>query len=345
MLMKRYLLLLLFGASLGTCPPILAQTDGILGTTGWSSVYSDQVRGGVTNAPKPMTREEKGYYNAGWYDDATKSGPIVSFAYNIEDTVRLIPSSDGTSSLVYTFQTPGAYVFTNSFVGTMENTNGNGVAVRVEYVKEGVPQTLQPWTVLRAPESLYFSCTLTNVKAGDQIWLEVSSEGPNDDDWVILKPAIVPPEGNPLSPRTAKASATVVNGFVVAITVDDPGFGYTNPPPKVVVIGVGKNAEAHAVVENGMVTSIALDNAGIGYAEGAKVRIEAPPQLPTLKMYVKTVVVEMSVQMGKKYRILSTSDFIIWSPVTEVFTAEDNTLTRDFEVGSGSMYFRIVEVP
>jgi hypothetical protein len=53
--------------------------------------------------------------------------------------------------------------------------------------------------------------------------------------------------------RTATAIATVINGFVVAITITDGGAGYTEPPTVTVSGGGGSGAMPTALVSNGAV--------------------------------------------------------------------------------------------
>lgn len=84
-------------------------------------------------------------------------------------------------------------------------------------------------------------------------------------------------EPSPLEEFTAKAEATVINGFVVEIEVTDGGRGYSHPP--VVTIWGGEGAEAHAIIENGVVQEIQVKNAGGGYSAKTFVII-APPTLP-----------------------------------------------------------------
>ena len=81
----------------------------------------------------------------------------------------------------------------------------------------------------------------------------------------------------------ARASATVSNGAVTAITVTNAGFGYTYPP-SVHFLGGGNLANgrdlglgypnqsapsnyatAHCVLSNGSISSIVIDNPGSGY--------------------------------------------------------------------------------
>ena len=78
------------------------------------------------------------------------------------------------------------------------------------------------------------------------------------------------------SARTAKSTAIVVNGFVVGITVNDSGFGYTVPPSIDFVGGGGKGAVVVAEIMNESVTKISVVATGSGYSSTPDVVIEPP---------------------------------------------------------------------
>jgi len=83
----------------------------------------------------------------------------------------------------------------------------------------------------------------------------------------------------PCLPYTAAATATVVDGFVVAATITDGGCGYTNTPRVLIEGGGGTGAGATAAVSNGVVVGITITNAGTGYTSTPLVVI-APPFIP-----------------------------------------------------------------
>ena len=87
-------------------------------------------------------------------------------------------------------------------------------------------------------------------------------------------------DGNP--GQQATATAQLVNGFVVGITVTNGGEGYTTVPV-VTINGDGTAATATAVVENGALTAINADTTGSGYTN-ASVSI-APPPAPYVVYY------------------------------------------------------------
>jgi hypothetical protein len=79
--------------------------------------------------------------------------------------------------------------------------------------------------------------------------------------------------------RTATAVATVVNGFVVAVTVTDGGSGYASVPIVIISGGGGTGATAFATMINGAVNTVIVNNAGIGYTSVPTVIISAPVQV------------------------------------------------------------------
>lgn len=80
-----------------------------------------------------------------------------------------------------------------------------------------------------------------------------------------------------MAQRTATAVPTVVNGFVVAITVTDGGSGYATPPAITITGGNGTGASATATVLNGAVDKVIVGNAGSGYTGSPAVTIAPPP--------------------------------------------------------------------
>ncbi|MDA7676359.1 hypothetical protein N8584_00040 [bacterium] len=85
---------------------------------------------------------------------------------------------------------------------------------------------------------------------------------------------------DPGEPQLATGSATVVNGFMVGLTVDFGGKGYTNPPKVRIVGGGGSGAKAKAVVTDGIVTDLIVLTPGIGYSSTPSVEIDMPPFPP-----------------------------------------------------------------
>ena len=85
--------------------------------------------------------------------------------------------------------------------------------------------------------------------------------------------------------RTATATASVVNGFVVGVAVTDGGVGYPVAPTVTISGGGGIGAAAFARVVNGAVTQITVTSAGSGYTSTPAVLISdpPPPEAPVLR--------------------------------------------------------------
>ncbi len=81
--------------------------------------------------------------------------------------------------------------------------------------------------------------------------------------------------------RTATALPTVVNGFVVAITITDGGAGYANPPTVTISGGGGSGAIAVATLSNGSVSQIIVTDSGSGYTNTPTVALSSPAKAAT----------------------------------------------------------------
>jgi hypothetical protein len=149
-------------------------------------------------------------------------------------------------------------------------------------------------------------------------------------------------------PHRATATAQVVNGFIVGITITDPGCGYTNTSPPAVIFrdSTGTGATATAIVNNdGTIERIQIDTNGRDYTDSVRILIAPPPFLPTLTIGVSRVNVTMSVVLGRRYQLESSANLATWSPEGDPFVAQDDTVTQEFVVQDTRRYFRINEVP
>jgi hypothetical protein len=149
----------------------------------------------------------------------------------------------------------------------------------------------------------------------------------------------------PPLPRKAIASADVVNGFVVGVTVSDVGAGYDTPPVVLLVGGGGFGATALATVLKGAISAIKIVNPGSGYTSTPTVRIASPPFTPKLSIDVAKVRVRLEVVLGQRYQIESSADLQVWQKAGDAFIAQDEDLQQDFEVDISGRYFRINQVP
>jgi hypothetical protein len=92
------------------------------------------------------------------------------------------------------------------------------------------------------------------------------------------------------SAQPAKATAVVVNGFVVGATLTSGGLGYTNTPVVTISGGGGTGATAVATMENGVVTRVTVQNPGSGYTSIPTITIAPPPYPARRATAVSTVV-------------------------------------------------------
>lgn len=90
--------------------------------------------------------------------------------------------------------------------------------------------------------------------------------------------------------RPAIASAQVVNGFVVGISLMDGGRGYEVTPAVRIVGGGGTGATAEATMANGVVTSIRVVSPGSGYTGPVTVQIDPPPFPPRKAVAIAEIV-------------------------------------------------------
>ncbi len=75
---------------------------------------------------------------------------------------------------------------------------------------------------------------------------------------------------------TARAQASITNGFVTSVVVTDGGSGYSNAVTVSFDGGGGSGATATVTVVRGVITAITLTDAGTGYTSAPKVGITDP---------------------------------------------------------------------
>jgi hypothetical protein len=151
--------------------------------------------------------------------------------------------------------------------------------------------------------------------------------------------------GAGLLPRTATASAVVTNGFIIAATITDGGYGYTNTPTVRIVGGGGSGAEAVAVVSNGVVTSITVTNAGSGYTSAPVIVIE-PPFIPNpvLGIAPMSFLSFSNLTLGGVYQLQQSVGWY-WSNQPVSFTATNAFYTQMVAGVAGSGDYRLALNP
>ncbi|MCX6925455.1 MAG: immunoglobulin domain-containing protein, partial [Verrucomicrobia bacterium] len=135
--------------------------------------------------------------------------------------------------------------------------------------------------------------------------------------------SVVPP-----TPHGATATATMVNDFVVGVTITDGGYGYTNTPTVRIVGGGGNGAQAVAVVSNGVVIAINILDAGFGYTSTPDIYI-APPFIPqpTLGIAALSLLSFTNLTVGTNYQLQLFSSHT-WSNLGVAFTAASSTFMQ-----------------
>jgi formylglycine-generating enzyme required for sulfatase activity len=154
-------------------------------------------------------------------------------------------------------------------------------------------------------------------------------------------------------PRTATATATVVNGAVAGIAVTDGGAGYDNtrPPAVVIIGGGGSGATAAAVVAQRVVSGINVLSAGSGYTSAPDVAIAEPPH------YASTVTIDVVLRLPimdvvPRMTIVGTVGFTneiqyadalggttLWQPLTNLVMTSSPYVFVDVTVPPGAKRF------
>ena len=151
----------------------------------------------------------------------------------------------------------------------------------------------------------------------------------------------------PVSTPNATGTAIISFGFVVSVSLNNGGYGYTNTPWVRLVGGGGSGAGATAVVSNGVVTGITITNTGSGYTSAPQVVIE-PPFItnPVLNIAPMSFLIFSNLTLGGAYQLQrSASWYWINQPVN--FTASNAIYTQMVPgvVGSGNYRLALNPVP
>ena len=144
--------------------------------------------------------------------------------------------------------------------------------------------------------------------------------------------------------HAASASAQVVNGFVVGLTLTDGGFGYTSAPT-VSITGGGFGAVAVAHVANGVVTGFTILSAGYGYTATPTVQISEPDAPLKLRLEPTHVQLQIHAVLGYKYVIETSNDQTNWVPLMDPFTATKETMAVEIPLNRIGQFQRIYKAP
>jgi formylglycine-generating enzyme required for sulfatase activity len=148
--------------------------------------------------------------------------------------------------------------------------------------------------------------------------------------------------------RTALGDAVVYFGFVVDITVTDPGAGYVTEPAVSITGGGGSGATAVALITNGGVSDIIVLNAGFGYTNKPTVEISSPPQSVKLGLRLAPL---LTVE-GEPYSLatIQWADALgntnQWFTITNVMLGSNAYQWCDTEAGTaGKRFYRAIAFP
>lgn len=146
------------------------------------------------------------------------------------------------------------------------------------------------------------------------------------------------------APSTATASAFVVNGFVVFISVSYGGSGYVTPPHVTITGGGGWGATAQAQIASGIVTGITVVNAGSGYTSSPTV-VLTPPQATFIESIQTIPLLTFRGVVGTTNQIVYRDDFSDtnrWSILTNLVLTSDPFVFVDLSaLGQPRRYYDV----
>lgn len=163
----------------------------------------------------------------------------------------------------------------------------------------------------------------------------------NDDGAITSEVALLAVEGS----LAARATAVVVNGFIVQANVTYAGFGYTNTPIVRIIGGGGSGAQAVAVVTNGLVASINIQNPGAGYTD-TPVVIIAPPFIPQPVMYIspKSLLSFNSLVEDRMYQLQADVGGVLVN-VGDLFSVNSSIFTQLVSGTTSPKGYRLATIP
>lgn len=183
-----------------------------------------------------------------------------------------------------------------------------------------------------------------NLVAGDTIDFLCGRGADGVEYGSGLKIGLLRITGNSVcTPHKARATAHLVNGFLVGATITDTGCGYTNSPMVLIEGGGGFGAVATAVITDGRVTAVQITDAGFGYDSSPRIVIASPPFVPRLSISVSKVQVIQEVTLGRRYVLEASHDSQAWSVVVPAFTAMSESITNEFDTSLTGRFFRVRE--
>jgi len=145
------------------------------------------------------------------------------------------------------------------------------------------------------------------------------------------------------SPRRAKATPVLTNGFLTELLITDLGARYTEAPAVTIIGGGGSGAEAVAVMEDWHVVSIEIINAGRGYTSEPTVLIDYPVEVPPTSVIIRMVpAITVTGEFGQTetIEVADTADGP-WTEWRTVIIGEEGTTEVDLDEGAEKRFYRV----
>jgi len=354
-----------------TAAPVKGQTPLVLKTYDVSHDFS-------------LTANPNGVWSYGWKSNHTENFALLPFATTVNADngvpiqVRQLASGQhplltfnattntAISNSGQEVHPPGSLLFTPGFDGWIQNfgvirftvpSQGDGTytlecAVRsyLDGDRSGdtdfhvVVNGVETFAEFLAPRSATEYIDFFGLNAGDTIDFVVGRGADGRLNGSGLKIQATLTTLTACTPHAARATAQVVNGFVVGATIADGGCGYTNAPVVLIQGGGGTGATATAVVSGGLVTAITITSAGCCYTNTPRIVIGSPPFVPKLAISFSKVKVTQNVVMGRRYVLESSNDLAVWLPTGPPFTAVSEIIENEFDVNVTGRFFRLREM-
>lgn len=143
--------------------------------------------------------------------------------------------------------------------------------------------------------------------------------------------------------QTAKVTASVVNGFLVAITVTNGGTGYTTPPSVTITDATGTGATATATVTAGVVTSITVQSPGKNYSGSPTITVAAPPVAGIVGTGTPTLTLNVSgLFPNVPYQLERSTDLKTLQSVGNAFVPTGTTYGLSVDMSGYESFYRVV---
>ena len=191
------------------------------------------------------------------------------------------PGSGYTTAPTVTISAAIPTLATAPLVAATATAAVSGGHVTVSVTNGGAGYTSPPTVALVGGSGTYATAIATvDPRTGSVTAITVTGStgyATNAPPTVVIAPSLLSPFIASVAPATAVALLNA-SGGVSAVTLTNPGAGYT-APPEVTITGDGAGATATATVVNGIITAITVDTPGSGYTSPPTVTIDVPPAL------------------------------------------------------------------